>query len=45
LLHSGIYVMTKNERRIVNSIVALSVILSVYQTGLLIVSLFSYDYW
>ena len=31
LLHSGIYVMTKNERRIVNSIVLVSFLLSTYQ--------------
>lgn len=31
LLHSGVYVMNKNERRIVNTIVVLSVILSSYQ--------------
>lgn len=41
LLHSGIYVMTRNERRIVNSIVVLSVILSTYQLFSLIFSLFS----
>jgi hypothetical protein len=31
LLHTGIYVMNKNERRIVNGIVMISVILSSYQ--------------
>ena len=31
LLHTGIYVMTKNERRIINGIVMMSVILSSYQ--------------
>lgn len=31
LLHSGLYVMTKNERRIINGIVMVSVILSTYQ--------------
>ena len=31
LLHTGIYVMNKNERRIINSIVMVSVILSSYQ--------------
>jgi len=35
LLHSGIYVMAKSERRIVNSVVAVSVFLSAYQLILL----------
>lgn len=41
LLHSGIYVMTKNERRLVNSVVVLSVILSMYQVVMLLLTLFT----
>lgn len=42
LLNSGIYVMNKNERRIVNSIVVISVILSTYQTLQLLSILLGY---
>jgi hypothetical protein len=42
LIHSGVYVMNKNERRMVNSIVVLSVILSSYQLFLLICTVLGY---
>lgn len=44
LLHSGIYVMTKNERRIVNSIVVVSVFLSTYQLFLLLRTVFGSEF-
>lgn len=36
LLHTGVYVMSKNERRIFNGVVVLSVFLSSYQLYLMI---------
>ena len=40
LLHSGIYVMNKNERRIVNTVVIVSVFLSSYQLFQLLETIF-----
>lgn len=43
LIHSGVYVMTKNERRIVNAIVIISIFLSTYQFVQLLRTIFDSD--